>query len=578
MTISRRLIFTLSIALMSMIFVGWFGIWQLSRAQQRFESFQSNVTQAVDDLSGGVSALYKNRVLAYRYATQTDAGVRATITQAIADNVATMRTSLDKYERDDVTDSEDRALLEKDKATLIPFLKQEQEFIDLVKNGEVQAALALQEDGAPLRVASLAVQGALEGHIKYNVDAGRKLRLENSSAYSQSLWILIFAVGGATLVSGGMGLRLQRTIRASLGGVQQALEAARENLDLTREAPVGRMDEIGRTATAFNDLQGGVREVMRSVRVAANSVAVASREIASGNADLSSRTEEQAASLEETASSMTQLTETVKQNADNAKQANMLASNATHLADSGNESVVAMVDTIRKISESSDKISEITGVIEGIAFQTNILALNAAVEAARAGEQGRGFAVVASEVRGLAQRSSTAAKEIKGLIEASVTTVQGGAQQAAEVGVTMGQVKQAIKQVSDIVGEIAAASDEQKTGIEQINRAVSQMDEVTQQNAALVEQAAAAAQSLDQQAGALNDSVAQFKLGDSVNPQGLPTRVKPVDLQLPLDDRAARRQAITREIIKPSLRVAGGSQRLSVSTAEGPSGGDWQAF
>jgi methyl-accepting chemotaxis protein len=215
---------------------------------------------------------------------------------------------------------------------------------------------------------------------------------------------------------------------------------------------------------------------------------------------------------------MTQLTETVKQNADNARQANALATNATHMADTGDEAVQAMVETIWKIGESSNRISDITGLIEGIAFQTNILALNAAVEAARAGEQGRGFAVVASEVRSLAQRAAAAAKEIKELIGSSVAVVQDGSRQAVEVGTAMGQVKQAIEQVSDIVGEIAAASEEQSRGIVQVNQAVNQMDEVTQQNAALVEQAAAAAQSLEEQAKRLNDAVSVFKVNDSRQP------------------------------------------------------------
>ncbi|MDR6423780.1 methyl-accepting chemotaxis protein [Paraburkholderia phenoliruptrix] len=202
----------------------------------------------------------------------------------------------------------------------------------------------------------------------------------------------------------------------------------------------------------------------------------------------------------------------MKQNADNARQANSLADNAAEMAASGNEAVQEMVRTIREISASSSQISEITSLIEGIAFQTNILALNAAVEAARAGEHGRGFAVVASEVRSLAQRSASAAKEIKALIYSSVGMVQDGAKQAGEVGATMGEVKQAIKMVADIVGEISAASEEQRRGIEQVHQAVSQMDEVTQHNAALVEQAAAAAQSLDEQARSLKQAVSVFQL------------------------------------------------------------------
>ncbi|MGU7775722.1 methyl-accepting chemotaxis protein [Burkholderia sp. MR1-5-21] len=265
-------------------------------------------------------------------------------------------------------------------------------------------------------------------------------------------------------------------------------------------------------------MQRRLAATIGSIRTGAESVTVASREIASGNTDLSARTEEQAASLEETASSMTQLTETVKQNADNARQANALATRATDVADAGNEAVQGMVQTIDHINSSSSKISEITGTIEGIAFQTNILALNAAVEAARAGEQGRGFAVVASEVRSLAQRSAAAAKEIEELISSSVQMIQDGAKQASEVGATMGEVKRAIKQVSDIVGEIAAASEEQSRGIEQVNQAVNQMDEVTQQNAALVEQAAAAAQSLEEQARNLGDAMSVFKLADAGQP------------------------------------------------------------
>lgn len=241
---------------------------------------------------------------------------------------------------------------------------------------------------------------------------------------------------------------------------------------------------------------------------------MASQEIASGNGDLSARTEEHASSLEETAASMKQLTDAVKQNADSARQANALATDAANMADIGNKSVLSMVDTIDEISSSSRKISEITGVIEGIAFQTNILALNAAVEAARAGEQGRGFAVVASEVRSLAQRSATAAKEIKELISSSVSTILDGAKQVGEVGGTVGRVKQAIDLVSDIVGEIAAASEEQSRGIAQVNQAVGQTDELTQQNAALVEEAAASTQSLREQANSLKGAVSVINLSD----------------------------------------------------------------
>jgi methyl-accepting chemotaxis protein len=328
--------------------------------------------------------------------------------------------------------------------------------------------------------------------------------------------------------------------------------------------------EFGRLLEALGKMDLQLSQTARGIKSSAESVTVAAREIAAGNTDLSARTEEQASSLEETASSMTELTETVKQNADNARQANALANRATDMADVGNEAVQDMIGTIERISGSSTKISEITGVIEGIAFQTNILALNAAVEAARAGEQGRGFAVVASEVRSLAQRSAVAAKEIKDLIGSSVGMIQGGAQQAGDVGATMGEVKQAIKQVSDIVGEIAAASEEQSRGIEQVNQAVMQMDVVTQQNAALVEEAAAAAHSLEEQAMNLTNAVAMFRLADAgisisrvVVPQGEPRSLAAIPTA-----RSAK------PVRKPSVST---TTRVPV-TAAVSSGEGWETF
>jgi methyl-accepting chemotaxis protein len=280
-------------------------------------------------------------------------------------------------------------------------------------------------------------------------------------------------------------------------------------------------DEVGQLMAALLEMQTNLASIVRDVRQNADGVATGSVQLAEGNIDLSARTEEQAASLEETAASMTQLTETVRQNTDNARHANVLAVNATEMVNAGNDAVEDMVRTIGQISGSSDKISEITGVIEGIAFQTNILALNAAVEAARAGEQGRGFAVVASEVRSLAQRSSAAAKEIKALIESSVALIHTSSSEAQEVGTVIGRVRQAVGQVADIVGEISAASEEQSRGIEQVNQAVAQMDRVTQQNAALVEEAAAAAQSLGEQAVRLRGAVSVFCVDGS---EGVPRR------------------------------------------------------
>ncbi|WP_198089022.1 methyl-accepting chemotaxis protein [Variovorax sp. E3] len=282
--------------------------------------------------------------------------------------------------------------------------------------------------------------------------------------------------------------------------------------DLSQEFETERGGDFGRLLRGMGEMEDTLTDLVTRIKASSDSIAVASRQIAAGNQDLSSRTEQQASSLEQTAASMEELTSTVKQNADNARQANQLAVSASAVAVKGGSVVSQVVDTMGSINASSRKIVDIIGVIDGIAFQTNILALNAAVEAARAGEQGKGFAVVASEVRSLAQRSASAAKEIKTLIGDSVEKVEEGSKQVSEAGRTMEEIVGSVRRVTDIMGEITAASQEQTSGIEQINQAITQMDQVTQQNAALVEEASAAAQSLQEQADNLVRAVSTFKL------------------------------------------------------------------
>jgi methyl-accepting chemotaxis protein len=307
--------------------------------------------------------------------------------------------------------------------------------------------------------------------------------------------------------------RLMEVNEAGLNEVARVLSAiARGDL---REKIVNEYEgTFGQLKDDSNLMVEQLKKIVREIRGATEAINTAAREIASGNGDLSSRTEEQASSLEETASSMEELTATVKQNAENARQANQLAIGASDVALKGGSVVSQVVATMSSINESSKKIVDIIGVIDGIAFQTNILALNAAVEAARAGEQGRGFAVVASEVRSLAQRSAAAAKEIKGLIDDSVEKVESGSKLVDAAGKTMEEIVGAVKRVTDIMAEITAASAEQSSGIEQVNQAIVQMDQTTQQNAALVEQAAAAAESMEEQAQSLARSVAVFKVGE----------------------------------------------------------------
>jgi len=283
--------------------------------------------------------------------------------------------------------------------------------------------------------------------------------------------------------------------------------------DLTANPQSGGRDEIGQLQSALKHMNDQLLRMVRDIRQGADTITTASSEIASGNLDLSSRTEQQAGSLEETASSMEELTSTVTQNAENARQANVLAASASEVAGRGGAVVAQVVDTMGSIDASSKKIVDIIAVIDGIAFQTNILALNAAVEAARAGEQGRGFAVVAGEVRSLAQRSAAAAKEIKELITDSVDKVEVGTRLVNQAGATMDEIVGSVRRVSDIIGDITAATEEQRAGIGQINQAINQMDQVTQQNAALVEEAAAASGAMQEQALHLAQVVSEFKLG-----------------------------------------------------------------
>ncbi len=331
---------------------------------------------------------------------------------------------------------------------------------------------------------------------------------------SQQLQIIGLAGGALSLI--GLMIVALLTLRSILGPLKE-VELAMNRIadgDLATPVPASRHDELGRMIDALSSMQGRLHEVVGEVRSATDGITTASAEIASGTNDLSIRTEQTASNLQQASSSMEQLTGTVRQSADSARQANQLASSSAAVAVRGGSLVSQVVVTMEEINVASRKIVNIIGVIDGIAFQTNILALNAAVEAARAGEQGRGFAVVASEVRSLAGRSAEAAREIKSLIAASVEKVEGGTKLVADAGRTMQEIVGSVQRVSDIIGEITAATAEQSNGLGLVNNSVNQLDQMTQQNAALVEESAAAAESLKMQAQQLKQVVAVFKLGN----------------------------------------------------------------
>ena len=342
--------------------------------------------------------------------------------------------------------------------------------------------------------------------------ANAKDVMDGSVKSDRSLMIMLFVLGGVAVALGVVcAAVITRSITAPLSGAVEVAQKVATG-ELTSQVVVEGRDETSELLQALKDMNESLAKTVGDVRTGTELISTASQEIASGNADLSARTESQASSLEETASSMEELTSTVKQNADNARQANQLAVSASSVAEKGGTVVSQVVETMGSIKASSSKIVDIIGVIDGIAFQTNILALNAAVEAARAGEQGRGFAVVAAEVRNLAQRSAGAAKEIKALINDSVAKVELGSVLVENAGNTMDEVVASVRRVSDIMAEMSAANHEQDMGIAQINQAVMEMDTVTQQNAALVEEAAAAAASMQDQASQLSDVVSAFQL------------------------------------------------------------------
>jgi methyl-accepting chemotaxis protein len=383
-------------------------------------------------------------------------------------------------------------------------------FIDLVRAGKKDEAKVLLAE--KLRPTQLAYMDALDKLKDLQLELISKAVVDGEAEYAQAKRLMFGLLAGMAAVGTWLGWTLTRSVTGPVGRAVQVAERVAAG-DLGSQIEVTSHDEVGRLLLALKTMNTNLAGIVNTVRNSSDSIATGSAEIASGNLDLSQRTEEQASALQQTAASMEQLGSAVKQNADNARQANQLAQGATAVAVQGGEVVGQVVNTMKGINDSSKKIADIISVIDGIAFQTNILALNAAVEAARAGEQGRGFAVVASEVRSLAARSAEAAKEIKGLISASVERVEQGTALVDQAGKTMEEIVTSIKRVTDIMGEISIASNEQSTGVAQVGEAVTQMDQVTQQNAALVEQSAAAAESLKHQAQQLVQAVSVFSLG-----------------------------------------------------------------
>jgi methyl-accepting chemotaxis protein len=490
------------------------GLLSLRSSNASLQQMYTVDTPAVADLEGSAGQLLRVRLTLATYSSMVDLNER--------DGANAVLKRSDQYQK--VSDERlahyvSRASADVNEQRLI---KDMQDKRDIFLREGVEPALASLKSGDKAAFEQLqayklpALYSAYEKAMltleKLQLDRGER-RYQDAQTTFYAICVAV-AIGMVVSLLGAL-IGRAMMVRAIVTPVDATIAQFQRiaNGDLTSVIDATGNNEMGRLAAALRKMQDALIETVNAVRHGTESIDTGVSEIAAGNTDLSQRTEEQAASLEETAASIEELTSTVKQTADNAKQASSLAQGASSLAARGGDLTGQVVGTMHGIVGDSRRIADIVGVIEGIAFQTNILALNAAVEAARAGEEGRGFAVVASEVRSLAQRSAAAAKEIKGLIDASTARVQAGSQLVEQSGATMTEIVEAISRVSSIMGEIAAAAIEQSTGIDQVNLAVAQMDEVTQQNAALVEEAAAAAGSLEEQARRLTAAVAVFRTG-----------------------------------------------------------------
>ncbi|WP_050477277.1 methyl-accepting chemotaxis protein [Herbaspirillum rhizosphaerae] len=519
--ISKKLLISFIIVLALTTTLGIFSIVQLGKVNQASTDIATNWMPSVTTSLELKVLLVRIRTVQLQHVLSTKEEDFVSNEKLLDDMVPAIKKKLADYEKLVDTDVE-KAVFPQFVKNLDAFLALQKKILELSRaNKNDEARDVIVKEATPIYLAMFANADKL---VAVNQEGAKGADEAAEKTYRSSRILIVGMLAGCIVIGMLMAVWVARIVSNPL---REAVDVAQRvaDGDLTADIHPSSKDETGQLMTSLKAMNDSLFKIVSQVRQGTDTIATASNEIAVGNLDLSSRTEQQASSLEETASSMEELTSTVKQNADNARQANQLAVSASEVAIQGGSVVEQVVNTMGSINDSSKKIVDIISVIDGIAFQTNILALNAAVEAARAGEQGRGFAVVASEVRSLAQRSASAAKEIKALIDDSVEKVDTGSKLVAQAGSTMHEVVSSVKRVTDIVAEISAASQEQSTGIGEVNQAITQMDEVTQQNAALVEEAAAAAQSLQDQASKLAEVVSVFKL-DSAHVRAAPV-VKP---------------------------------------------------
>ncbi|MGK5021214.1 methyl-accepting chemotaxis protein [Janthinobacterium sp. LB2P10] len=576
MTIAKRLYALIVCVILGLAALAGFSIYQMGRVYTAANYATVNTVPSLLTLNQIFVPFAQMRTAVWQHLASKDGAARDKLEAGIKEAHAAVGQALDKYEKENISDEQDKALLAAERAILLRYDGLRDKVMALSKAGNTDAGRDLLLQNQPL-IKELVE--ALDAHQRYNEKLGNMGSVDAAATAASARWMSISLALAVTALVAGMGLLLARRIVAALNSAVGAARTIAAG-DLSVRISASSNDEVGQLMTAMADMNQSLVRIVSEVRSGTETINTASSEIAAGNLDLSARTEQQAGSLEETASAMEELTATVRQNSDNARQAKQMAVSASEKAVRGGEVVGDVIRTMEAIDNSSNKIADIISVIDGIAFQTNILALNAAVEAARAGEQGRGFAVVASEVRNLAHRSAAAAKEIKTLISDSVEQVGQGGKLVQQAGAAMQEVVDTVRNVTDIVSEISAASAEQSTGIDEINRAITQMDEVTQQNAALVEEAAAASQSLQEQAGTLAGVVGAFKLDhDQVGaaPQKTPARQAATAPQ-----PAARKAAPPKLVAQHASATAAATTTATNHSRSKPStnadGGDWEQF